>query len=208
MTSALGPPRRREGRSCGRPSRRFHPFRRGGLRFVGPVHPTHRPGLRIPRGWDQRHEVQSSSSGDKKLTDGPPGVGTVYSSAVKDAGPESSRQFKLTEFEQPTRIRWTELSKNAITVPDGGYDLEPAGDGATRMTISNSFKGHGFGTGTASARSGPPPAASQPDPRGAGLKAPGDLSKRRMRPFPLRASSALGPGSSSWSGPRDRQRRL
>ena len=81
----------------------------------------------------------------KKLTDGPPGVGTVYSSAVKDAGLKSSREFKLTEFEQPTKIRWTELSKNAITVPDGGYDLEPADDGATRMTISNTFEGHGFG---------------------------------------------------------------
>ena len=81
----------------------------------------------------------------KKLTDGPPGVGTVYSSTVKDAGVKTSREFKLTEFEPPTRIRWTEVTKNAITVPDGGYDLEPAGDGATRMTISNSFEGHGFG---------------------------------------------------------------
>jgi hypothetical protein len=81
----------------------------------------------------------------EKRTDGPPGVGTVYSSAVKDAGLKSSREFQLTEFEQPTKIRWTELSKNAITVPDGGYDLEPAGDGATRMTISNTFEGHGFG---------------------------------------------------------------
>jgi hypothetical protein len=81
----------------------------------------------------------------KKLTDGPPGVGTVYSSSVKDAGLKTSREFKLTEFEQPTRIRWTELTKNAITVPDGGYDLEPAGEGSTRMTISNSFEGHGLG---------------------------------------------------------------
>jgi carbon monoxide dehydrogenase subunit G len=62
----------------------------------------------------------------EKLTDGPPGVGTVYSSSVKDAGVKTSREFKLTEFEQPTKIRWTELTKNAITVPDGGYDLEPA----------------------------------------------------------------------------------
>jgi hypothetical protein len=81
----------------------------------------------------------------KKLTDGPPGVGTVYSSTVKDAGVKTSREFKLTEFEQPTKIRWTELTKNAITVPGGGYDLEPAGDGATRMTISNTFEAHGFG---------------------------------------------------------------
>jgi hypothetical protein len=80
-----------------------------------------------------------------KLTDGPPGVGTVYSSRVKDAGLKTSREFKLTEFEAPTKIRWTELTKNAITVPDGGYDLEPAGDGATRMTILNTFEGHGFG---------------------------------------------------------------
>ena len=81
----------------------------------------------------------------KKLTDGAPGVGTVYSSTVKDAGLTTSREFKLTEFELPTKIRWTEVTKNAITVPDGGYDLEPAGDGATRMTISNTFEGHGFG---------------------------------------------------------------
>jgi carbon monoxide dehydrogenase subunit G len=81
----------------------------------------------------------------EKQTDGPPGVGTVYSSTVKDAGMKTSREFKLTEFEQPTKIRWTELTKNAITVPDGGYDLEPAGEGATRMTILNAFEGHGFG---------------------------------------------------------------
>src|SRR3954463_13388973 len=65
-----------------------------------------------------------------KTTDGPVGVGTVYASTVKDAGLKSSREFKLTEFEQPSKIRWTELSKNAITVADGGYDLEPAGEGA------------------------------------------------------------------------------
>ena len=81
----------------------------------------------------------------EKVTDGPPGVGTVYSSSVKDAGMKTSREFKLTEFDQPTKIRWTELTKNAITVPGGGYDLEPAGDGATRMTILNTFEGHGFG---------------------------------------------------------------
>jgi carbon monoxide dehydrogenase subunit G len=80
-----------------------------------------------------------------KTTDGPVGVGTVFASSVKDAGMKSQREFKLTEFQQPTRIRWTEMSKNAITVPEGGYDLEAAGDGATKMTISNNFEGHGFG---------------------------------------------------------------
>ena len=81
----------------------------------------------------------------RKTTDGPIGVGTVYASTVKDAGMKSSREFELTEFEQPAKIRWTERSKNSITVPNGGYDLEPAGEGATKMTIFNEFAGHGFG---------------------------------------------------------------
>jgi uncharacterized protein YndB with AHSA1/START domain len=81
----------------------------------------------------------------RKTTDGPVGVGTVFVSTVKDAGMKSNREFELTEFQRPTRIRWKERSKNAITVPEGGYDLEPAGDGSTRMTIANTFEGHGFG---------------------------------------------------------------
>jgi len=81
----------------------------------------------------------------RKTTDGPVGVGTVFESVVKDAGMKSNRQFKLTEFEEPSKIRWTEVSKNAITVPNGGYDVEPAGVGATRITIFNDFEGHGFG---------------------------------------------------------------
>ena len=81
----------------------------------------------------------------EKTTDGPVGVGTVFKSTVKDAGMKSSREFELTEFEQPSKIRWTERSKNSITVPTGGYDLAPAGDGATQVTIFNEFEGHGFG---------------------------------------------------------------
>jgi carbon monoxide dehydrogenase subunit G len=78
-------------------------------------------------------------------TDGPPAVGTVYESKVKDAGMTTSRKFELTTVEAPTKIRWTERSKNMITVPDGGYDLEPVSDTQTRVTIHNTFEGHGFG---------------------------------------------------------------
>ena len=81
----------------------------------------------------------------KKSTDGPIGVGTVFESTVKDGGMKTSRQFELTEFERPTKIRWTERTKNIITVPAGGYDLEAAGDGQTKVTIHNDFEGHGFG---------------------------------------------------------------
>jgi carbon monoxide dehydrogenase subunit G len=80
-----------------------------------------------------------------KTTDGPPGVGTVYASTVKDAGMKTKREFKLTEFEPPTRIRWAEQSKNLVTAPEGGYDLAPAGEG-TQVTVFNVLEGHGIGT--------------------------------------------------------------
>lgn len=80
-----------------------------------------------------------------KATDGPVGVGTVFASKVKDAGMTTSRRFELTEFEAPKKIRWVERSKNIITVATGGYDLAPAGDGATKVTIHNELVGHGFG---------------------------------------------------------------
>ena len=79
-----------------------------------------------------------------KTTDGATGVGTVYKSKVKDAGMTTDREFEITEFERPSRIRWTERSKNMITVPNGGYDLEAAGAG-TKLTIFNEFDGHGLG---------------------------------------------------------------
>ena len=79
-----------------------------------------------------------------KTTDGPPGVGTVYASTVKDAGVKTKREFKLTEFVRPTRIRWAEVSKNLVTAPEGGYDLAREGTG-TRVTIYNVLEGHGPG---------------------------------------------------------------
>ena len=81
----------------------------------------------------------------RRTTDGPIGVGTVFESTVKDAGMKSSRKFELTDFEPPTKIRWTERSSNLVTVPEGGYDLEAVGDNQTKVTIHNTFEGHGFG---------------------------------------------------------------
>ncbi len=80
-----------------------------------------------------------------KTTDGPVGVGTVFESTVKDAGMTTRRKFELTEVTAPTRIRWTERSKNMVTVPDGGYDLEQVGETQTTVTIRNTLEGHGFG---------------------------------------------------------------
>jgi carbon monoxide dehydrogenase subunit G len=80
-----------------------------------------------------------------KATDGPVAVGTVFESKVKDAGMTTSRKFELTELEAPVKIRWSERSKNMITVPVGGYDLERVSDTQTKLTIHNTFEGHGFG---------------------------------------------------------------
>jgi carbon monoxide dehydrogenase subunit G len=79
-----------------------------------------------------------------KTTDGPVGVGTVYASKVKDAGMKTEREFKLTEFAPPNRIRWAEISKNLVTASSGGYDLVEE-DGGTRLTVFNELEGHGVG---------------------------------------------------------------
>ena len=81
----------------------------------------------------------------RKTTDGPVAVGTVFESTVKDAGMTTQRKFEVIDLQAPTRIRWSERSKNLITVPEGGYDLEKVSDTQTRVTIRNTFEGHGFG---------------------------------------------------------------
>ena len=80
-----------------------------------------------------------------KATDGPTGVGTVYKSTVKDAGMKTAREFRITELQAPSRIRWAEVSKNSVTADEGGYDLEPLGDGRTRVRLYNVLEGHGVG---------------------------------------------------------------
>src|SRR3954468_12429730 len=80
-----------------------------------------------------------------KTTDGPTGVGTVYASTVKAAGMKSKREFRITEFEAPTKIRWAEQSKNLVMATEGGYDLAPEGEGRTRVGIHNLLEGRGIG---------------------------------------------------------------
>ena len=57
---------------------------------------------------------------------------------------KTKREFKLTEFDPPRRIRWTEISKNLVVAPEGGYDLAPAGEG-TQLTVFNVLEGRGLG---------------------------------------------------------------
>ena len=57
---------------------------------------------------------------------------------------KTNREFRITEFEAPTRIRWTETSTNLVTA-EGGYDLETLSPGKTRVRLFNSLNGHGVG---------------------------------------------------------------
>ncbi|MCW2644511.1 MAG: hypothetical protein QOF87_1812 [Pseudonocardiales bacterium] len=81
----------------------------------------------------------------RKEPAGPSRLGTVFVSKVKDAGMKTDRRFELIGFDAPTTIRWSERSKNAVTVSEGGYDLQPVGDTQTKVTIFNTFEGHGIG---------------------------------------------------------------
>jgi hypothetical protein len=79
-----------------------------------------------------------------QTTDGPPGLGTTYASTVKDGGVKFKREFRLTEFEAPTKIRWSEVSTGPVITPEGGYDLEPVGEGQTQVSFYNVILPHTF----------------------------------------------------------------
>jgi len=73
------------------------------------------------------------------------GVGTTYASTAKEIGLKTKHEFRITEYEPPRRIRWTELTRAPVYIGDGGYDLAPAGDGATRLTFFNDLEARGVG---------------------------------------------------------------
>jgi uncharacterized protein YndB with AHSA1/START domain len=79
-----------------------------------------------------------------QTTDGAPGLGTTYASTVKDGGVKFKREFKLTEFEAPTKIRWSEVSTGPVVTPEGGYDLEPVGEAQTQVSFYNVIVPHTF----------------------------------------------------------------
>ncbi|GAA3588670.1 SRPBCC family protein [Streptomyces osmaniensis] len=81
----------------------------------------------------------------ERVPDTPTAVGTVFRSSVKDAGMKTAREFRITELQAPTKIRWAEVSKNIVTASEGGYDLEPLGEGRTQVRIHNVLEGHGIG---------------------------------------------------------------
>ncbi|GHH17854.1 SRPBCC family protein [Streptomyces lanatus] len=96
---------------------------------------------------DGRNDPQFSPRvlGIERVPDAPTAVGTVFRSTVKDAGMKTGREFRITDLQAPSKLRWAEVSKNIVTAREGGYDLEPLGDGRTRVHIFNVLEGHGLG---------------------------------------------------------------
>lgn len=81
----------------------------------------------------------------ERVPDAPTTVGTVFRSTVKDAGVKTAREFRITDLQAPGRIRWAEVSKNSVSVREGGYDLQALDGGRTRVRIFNVLEGHGLG---------------------------------------------------------------
>ena len=62
-----------------------------------------------------------------KKTDGPPGLGTVYASTVKDAGMKTSASSSSPSSRRPRGFAGSSVSKNLVTATEGGYDLAREG---------------------------------------------------------------------------------
>ena len=107
--------------------------------------PPHRGRLRVPlrRGPTTRSSARVSSRSARRPTV-PSASARSTPAPSRTRGSRPNREFEITEFEPPTKIRWTEISKNQVTATEGGYDLAAEG-GGTRVTIHNVLEGHGIG---------------------------------------------------------------
>jgi len=81
----------------------------------------------------------------EKKTDGPVDVGTVFASVANDIGFKQKHEFELTAYDPPTKIRWRELTKPAVYVTEGGYDLVAASETSTEVSFFNLLEGRGIG---------------------------------------------------------------
>jgi carbon monoxide dehydrogenase subunit G len=77
--------------------------------------------------------------------EGPIDIGTVYASVANDVGFKQKHEFELTRFEEPTMIRWKELTRPPVYVTEGGYDLVPTGESSTEVSFFNQLEGRGVG---------------------------------------------------------------
>jgi carbon monoxide dehydrogenase subunit G len=73
------------------------------------------------------------------------GVGTTYASRARELGLPTKHEFRITEYEPPNRIRWTELTRAPVYIGEGGYDMVAAGEGATELTFFNELEARGIG---------------------------------------------------------------
>jgi uncharacterized protein YndB with AHSA1/START domain len=80
----------------------------------------------------------------RKLTEGPPGVGSRYEDTAKMMGRELVLVNEVQRFEPPRLISWTQVSEEGpVETIEGSYTLESL-DGKTRFTLMGEYKTGGL----------------------------------------------------------------
>ena len=80
----------------------------------------------------------------RKLTDGPPGVGTRYEDRVEQMGRELTLVNEVRRFEPPEYLSWTQVTKEGpVRTVEGSYRLE-ALDGQTRFILTTEYEAAGL----------------------------------------------------------------
>ena len=75
--------------------------------------------------------------------DGPPGVGSRFTTTRRVGGTERSMTQEVTEASAPRH--WAARAVDGPVRPDATVTVEPLGDGGSRVTFSLDFEGHGIG---------------------------------------------------------------
>jgi uncharacterized protein YndB with AHSA1/START domain len=79
-----------------------------------------------------------------ELDDGPPGVGSRFTTTRRIGGVERTTVQQITEI-SPTS-RWSARGIDGPIRPDASITIEPLDDGArSRVTFALDFRGHGIG---------------------------------------------------------------
>jgi uncharacterized membrane protein len=80
----------------------------------------------------------------ERLDSGPIQVGSRYRGKTVIMGQTDNYTNELTEYEPYRKIAWKPVDSSAPMAGSGSYTLEPAGDNATRFTITLEYRPMNF----------------------------------------------------------------
>lgn len=76
----------------------------------------------------------------EQLDDGPLGVGTRIHGTTRIGGSTETYVNEVSEYAPPRRYAWEGVEASGPVVGAGVYELEPAPDGRTWVTIENTYR--------------------------------------------------------------------